>query len=64
MGPGKRYPLFLYFEPEDMRTGQAHTVHVMQRDAKTHRIEGGSAYLFLVTPKREGNGPGPSPMQP
>jgi hypothetical protein len=51
--PGKRYPLFLYFEPERIQVGQTQTVHVIQRDATNHRVEGGSTYHIVVTPKGE-----------
>jgi hypothetical protein len=49
--PGKRYPLFLYLEPEGLKIGQTQTVHVVRRDAKSHCVEGGSTYRIVVTPK-------------
>jgi hypothetical protein len=53
MEPSKRYPLFLYFEPEHIQIGQTQTVHFIERDAKTHRVEGGSTYRIFVTPNGE-----------
>jgi hypothetical protein len=49
----KRYPMFLYFEPDRIQIGQTQMVHVIQRDAKSHRVEGGSTYHVVVTPKGE-----------
>jgi hypothetical protein len=48
---GKRYPVFLYFEPEQLKIGQSQAVHVILRDPKTKRVEGGSTYHLVVTPK-------------
>jgi hypothetical protein len=49
--PGKRYSMFLYFEPQQIRAGERQLVHVIKRDAKTHRIEGGCTYQVVVVPK-------------
>jgi hypothetical protein len=51
--PGKRYPLFLYFEPNQIKVGDRQLVHVIKRDAKTHRVEGGCAYQIVVVPKAQ-----------
>lgn len=49
--PGKRYPLFLYFEPGSIAVGGRELVHVIKRDAVTHRVEGGCSYQIVVVPK-------------
>jgi hypothetical protein len=49
--PGRRYPLFLYFEPDEIKVGERQLVHVIKRDAKTHRVEGGCTYQIAVVPK-------------
>jgi hypothetical protein len=55
--PDKRYPLFLYFEPEGLKIGQTQTVHVVRRDAKSHCVEGGSTYRIVIAPKSGEQGP-------
>ena len=54
--PGRRYPLFFYFEPDGLKIGQPQVVHVLRRDAKTHRVEGGATYRMVLVPKPEGRG--------
>lgn len=49
--PGKRYPVFLYFEPERLELGKTQTVHVILRDMKNYRVEGGSTYHIVATPQ-------------
>jgi hypothetical protein len=48
---GKRYPVFLYFEPKSIEVGERQPVHVIQRDPETQRIEGGCAYHVVLVPK-------------
>jgi hypothetical protein len=50
---GRRYPLFLYFEPQGIRVGERQLVHVIKRNAKTHRVEGGCTYQVVVVPKAQ-----------
>jgi hypothetical protein len=48
--PGKRYPLFLYLEPEGLKLGRPAVIHVIQRDPHTKRVEGGCTYHVVLTP--------------
>lgn len=50
---GKRYPTFLYFEPRHIEDSERQVVHVIKRDAKTHRVEGGCTYQVVLVKKPE-----------
>jgi hypothetical protein len=51
--PGKRYPVFLYLEPEHLEVGETQEVHIVSRDTKTKRAQGGCTYHIVLTPEAE-----------
>jgi hypothetical protein len=44
LAPGRRYPIFLYFEQTAPHVGVSKTVSIAIKDAKTDAVEGGSAF--------------------
>jgi hypothetical protein len=50
--PGKRYPVFLYVEPRDLRADRPEVIHVIERDAHTKRVRGGCTYHIALSPAK------------
>ena len=49
--PRARHALFLYLEPRALEAGAPQLVHVVERDANTHRVLGGSTYRIVLKPR-------------
>jgi hypothetical protein len=48
---GKRYPVFVYLEADDLKPDETQVVNFELRDAKMGRVEGGCRYQIALEPK-------------